>query len=165
MVGNNEIWNKLALDLEKTVDDACNRYQRLSDEIIEARPDSGEWSIKEIFGHLIDSASNNHQRFVRLQIADNLTFPDYSQDNNTWIAIQNYQEAPWDELFAMWRYCNVHLARIIRAVNLECVEHRWVVNENTAFSLGHLMTDYLRHLKDHLQQIEKNITILQSPSD
>ena len=94
MAGNNDIWNKLALGIEKTVDDACNRYQRLPAEIIAARPDPGEWSIKEIFGHLIDSASNNHQRFVRLQITDNLSFPDYSRDNGTWIAVQKYQEAP-----------------------------------------------------------------------
>ena len=165
MVENDHIWNKLASDIEKTVEDACNRYQRLPAETIEARPDPDEWSVKEIFGHLIDSASNNHQRFVRLQIADNLTFPDYSQDNSAWIAIQKYQEAPWNELLSMWRHYNFHLARIIRAVNSDCVEHHWMVNKDTAISLGHLMTDYLRHLKDHLQQIEQNITIHQSPSE
>ena len=164
MAANNDNWNKLALDIEKTVDDACNRYQRLPAEIIAARPDPGEWSIKEILGHLIDSASNNHQRFVRLQITDNLSFPDYSQDNSTWIAVQKYQEAPWDELLAMWRYYNIHLARVIRAVKSDCVENRWVANKDTAVSLGDLMTDYLRHLKDHLQQIEQNLTIIQSPA-
>ncbi|MBW2411272.1 MAG: hypothetical protein JRF72_15860, partial [Deltaproteobacteria bacterium] len=95
----------------------------------------------------------------------NLFFPDYSQDNSTWIAVQKYQEAPWDELLALWRYYNLHLARAIRSVNLDCIEHSWIVNQDTAISLGHLMTDYLRHLKDHLQQIEQNITILQTPSD
>ena len=164
MVGNNIFWNKLALDIEKTVDDACNRYQRLPAEVTAARPDPGEWSIKEIFGHLIDSASNNHQRFVRLQITDNLSFPDYSQDNSTWIAVQKYQEAPWDELLAMWRHYNIHLARVIRAVKSDCVENRWIVNKDTAVSLGHLMTDYLRHLRDHLQQIEQNLTVIRSPA-
>lgn len=162
MAGNINVWNKLASDIEKTVDDACNRLQNFPAETIEMRPDPGAWSVKEILGHLIDSASNNHQRFVRLQITDNLSFPDYSQDNSTWIAIQKYQEAPWDELLSTWRYFNFHLARIIRAVNSDCVEHLWIVNKKTAVSLGHLMTDYLRHLKDHLQQIEDNLTLFQS---
>ncbi len=165
MVGNINVWNKLASDLEKTVNDACNVLQNLPAETIEMRPGPGAWSVKEIFGHLIDSASNNHQRFVRLQITDNLSFPDYSQDNSTWVAIQKYQEASWEELLSMWRYFNLHLARIIRVVNSDCVEHLWIVNKNDAVSLGHLMTDYLRHLKEHLQQVEENIIIFQSPSD
>lgn len=162
MVADNNDWNILASDIEKTVDEACNRLQNLPAEAIEMRPDPGAWSVKEIFGHLIDSASNNHQRFVRLQITDNLSFPDYSEDNSTWIAIQKYQEAPWDELLSMWQYFNLHLARIIRAVNSDCLDHLWAVNADTSVSLGGLMTDYLRHLKDHLQQIEQNISSFRS---
>lgn len=161
MAEKNDTWDRLATDIKSTVEQACNRFTSLTAEIIEMRSDPGAWSVKEIMGHLIDSASNNHQRFVRLQIADNLSFPDYSQDNSTWIAIQKYQQAPWNELLSMWRFYNLHLARIIRAVNSDCVENVWIVNKDTAVSLGDLMTDYLRHLKDHLQQIEQNLTHLQ----
>ena len=101
MDANNTAWNKLAADFESAVDDACDRFKSLSAEVIEMRPQPGSWSIKEILGHLIDSASNNHQRFVRLQIADNLVFPDYSRDNSTWIAVQNYQETACNELLSM----------------------------------------------------------------
>jgi hypothetical protein len=31
----------------------------------EERPAPERWTKKEVVGHLIDSASNNHQRFVR----------------------------------------------------------------------------------------------------
>ena len=66
MVGNDNAWDRLASDIENTVDDACKRFKGLPAEAIEARPNPGDWSVKEILGHLIDSASNNHQRFVRL---------------------------------------------------------------------------------------------------
>ena len=63
----------------------------------------------------------------------------------------------WDELLSMWRYFNLHLARVIRALNPNCIEHVWVVDKDTSIPLGDMMTDYLRHLNDHLQQIKQNI--------
>jgi DinB superfamily len=151
------IWYKLASDIENNVTEAYERLCSLSDETIGVRPNPGDWSVKQIVGHLVDSASNNHQRFVRLQVADGLVFPDYSQDNDTWVSIQSYQEAPWDELLALWLNFHLHLARVIRTVNEECIDHIWVVDEDTSITLGSLMIDYLRHLKDHLQQISELI--------
>ncbi|CAB1073504.1 hypothetical protein D1AOALGA4SA_1867 [Olavius algarvensis Delta 1 endosymbiont] len=148
---------KLASDIEATVNEACQQLRGLSNDILVARPKPGDWSVKEIIGHLVDSAANNHQRFVRLQVADGLVLPDYSQDNETWVAIQGYQDAAWDDLLDLWRYYNLHLARVIGRVNQNCIDHVWVVNEDTSFTLGELMTDYLRHLKDHMQQIKQNI--------
>ncbi len=150
-------WGKLASDIENAVNEACQQLRSLPDKTIEARPNPGDWSVKEIVGHLVDSASNNHQRFVRLQVVDGLSFPDYSQDNDAWVSIQNYQKVPWDDLLALWRYFNFHLARVIRTVNERCIDHIWVVDENTSVTLGELMIDYLRHLKDHLQQIGEHI--------
>ena len=148
-------WDKLATDIERTVDEAYNQMRILSEETIKERPNPEDWSVKQIVGHLIDSASNNHQRFVRLQVADGLAFPDYSQDNHAWVSIQNYQEAPWDDLLALWRYFNFHLAHVIRTVDERCTDHIWIVDEDTWIALGELMIDYLRHLKDHVQQIRE----------
>jgi len=150
-------WNRLASDIEKAVNEACQQLRSLPEETIEVRPNPGDWSVKEIVGHLVDSASNNHQRFVRLQVADGLAFPDYSQDNDAWVSIQSYQEAPWDDLLALWRYFNLHLARVIQTVNERWIDHIWVVDEDTSITLGELMIDYLRHLKDHLHQIRERI--------
>jgi hypothetical protein len=150
-------WNRLASDIENAVNEACQKLRSLPEETIEARPKLGDWSVKEIVGHLVDSASNNHQRFVRLQVADGLAFPDYSQDNDAWVSIQSYQKAPWDDLLALWRYFNLHLARVIRSVNERWIDHIWVVDEDTSITLGELMIDYLRHLKDHLKQIRDRI--------
>jgi len=150
-------WNRLAADIENSVNVACQQLRSLGDEAIEARPTPDDWSVKEIIGHLVDSASNNHQRFVRLQVADDLVFPDYSQDNDAWVSIQSYQEAHWNDLLDLWRYFNLHLARIIRTVNEDCIDHKWVVDKHTPIALGELMIDYLRHLKDHLQHIRDQI--------
>ncbi len=40
-----------------------------------------KWSKKEIIGHLINSATNNHQRFVRCQFE---TIPKIVYDQNKW---------------------------------------------------------------------------------
>ncbi len=153
-------WNRLASDIESIVNEACKQLRNKPAATIEARPNPGDWSVKEIVGHLVDSASNNHQRFVRLQVADGLAFPDYGKDNMTWVNIQCYQEAPWDELLSLWQYFNLHLARVIRNVNEKRLDHIWVVDEDTSFTLGYLMIDYLRHLKDHLKQIKDQIDSL-----
>ena len=150
-------WNRLASDIEATVNEACRRIRNLPNDTVETRPDPGEWSVKEIIGHLVDSASNNHQRFVRLQVADGLVLPDYSQDNDAWVSIQSYQKTPWGDLLDLWRFFNLHLSHVIQTVDEECIDHIWVVDEYTYVTLGELMIDYLRHLNDHLQQINKCI--------
>lgn len=151
------IWNGLASDIENTVDEACEQLKRMPKEAIEARIDPSAWSVKEIIGHLVDSASNNLQRFVRLQVSDGLIFPDYSQDNDAWVSIQRYQEAPWDDLLSFWRLFNHHLSRVIRTVNKGCIDNIWVLDDDTSITLGELMIDYLRHLRGHLGQIKECI--------
>ena len=47
-------------------------------------------------GHLIDSAVNNHARFVRAQLQDDLVFPGYDQDG--WVRVQRYDERSWPAL-------------------------------------------------------------------
>src|SRR5439155_3696120 len=73
----------------------------------EQRPSPERWTRKEVLGHLIDSASNNHQRFVRGQIAAGQEFPDY--DQGPWVRIQNYRGARWHDLIDLWRAYNAHL--------------------------------------------------------
>src|SRR5688572_22799550 len=80
-----------------------------------ARPRApGKWSPREIIGHLIDSASNNHQRFVRATGQDDLVFPGYAQE--AWVSLQQYAATPWDELLGFWLSFNRHIARVMAAV-------------------------------------------------
>jgi hypothetical protein len=147
-------WDILASDIENAIEVACKKLQSLTENVVHKRPTPTDWSAKEVVGHLIDSASNNHQRFVRLQITDGLAFPDYGHDNDAWVKIQRYQDVSWDDLLCLWQGLNRHLARIIRDVNDKCIDHIWVVDEDNTITLGELMNDYLRHLKIHIVQIE-----------
>lgn len=150
--------NDLASHIEKAVYSACERLSKLSDKEVQRRPNESEWSIKEIIGHLVDSASNNHQRWVRLQIADDLRFPDYQSDNERWVRIQQYNDQAWEALLALWRFFNLHLSTIVRGVDKACLRNRWIINENSTVTLNDLMLDYLDHLNAHLDQIQKNLT-------
>jgi hypothetical protein len=144
---------QVALSIEERVNAAVNRWRDLPDKTLRFRPSANAWSTKEITGHLVDSAANNHQRFVRLQLVEQLTFPDYGQDNIHWVTIQKYQDRTWDELLDLWRLYNVQLAYIIRSVDPSCLNHVWQLNAENKVTLFDLMTDYLRHLDVHLDQI------------
>jgi hypothetical protein len=113
-------------------------------------------------GHLIDSASNNHQRFVRAQLSDDLLFLGYEQEG--WVAVQRYGERPWEALVALWREYNLHLARVIADVPDE-IRHRpravhnldqiaWkIVPKDEPATLEYFMADYVAHLENHVKQI------------
>ena len=151
---NKTDWNRLAVDLRGIVDEASEWLGNLTEDVVVKRSGEGVWSIKEILGHLVDSAANNHQRFVRLQITKDLQFPDYSRDNDRWVAIQVYNRTDWKALIQLWRHYNLHLARIIGAVDQRCTDNAWQVNRQTRYTLGELMIDYPVHMKTHLKQIE-----------
>ena len=148
---------KAADKIEQQVNSAADQWRALADTILTFRPSEDAWSTKEIIGHLIDSASNNHQRFIRLQLVEQLTFPDYGQDNIHWVRIQSYQNRAWEELLDLWRLYNLQLADIIRSVEPSCLNHFWQLDAEKRITLFDLMADYLRHLEDHLDQINDTL--------
>ena len=146
---------EVAQEIQSLVTSCVAEWRDLTEEVITHRPTPDSWSAKEIIGHLIDSASNNHQRFVRLQIRDSLIFPDYQHDNEYWVKIQRYQERPWQELLALWRHFNSHVDYLIQSVNPHCLSHAWQVDSETRISLRELMSDYLRHMRVHVAQVNE----------
>ena len=111
---------------------------------------------------MIDSASNNHQRFVRAQFTDHLVFPGYEQES--WVRAQGYKEESWPLLVELWRSFNLHLAHVMQnspeAARLASRDRHnldqigWVkVGEGEPATLEYLMRDYVGHLKNHLRQI------------
>jgi DinB superfamily len=128
----------------------------------EASRAPGKWSPKEIIGHLIDSAANNHQRFVRAQFTSDLVFPGYAQ--NEWVAVQHYQQAAWPALVQLWLSYNLHLLRIVARIpeakltelrhehNLDQIAWQTVARSE-ATTLEYFIRDYINHLKHHLRQI------------
>jgi len=148
--------------LRDAVSGAMPRLTAITDAAAAKPRAPGKWSRKEIVGHLIDSASNNHERFVRAQFTDDLMCPTYDQE--AWVRVQRYSDAPWGELIALWRYFNVQLARVIEATpreirlrprerhNLDQVAFRRLPAGEPA-TLEYFMRDYVEHLEHHLGQI------------
>ena len=147
--------NEVADDIEEEIEAAIERWEALPEDVLTYRAYADAWSIKEVIGHLIDSASNNHQRFVRLQLEEELLFPDYSKYNEQWIKIQTYQDRSWNDLLALWQHYNRHLAHLMRCVDPASLNHAWALNPETRITLFDMMVDYLRHLKEHIEQIER----------
>jgi hypothetical protein len=147
--------------LRRDVEDAVPRLRALG-EASAVRPAEGKWSPREIIGHLVDSASNNHQRFVRGQFQDTLVFPGYAQED--WVQAGQYQKAPWDDLVELWRTFNLQIARVMAATpaevrRRESLMHNFdqigfkTIPQGQPATLDHLMRDYVAHLEHHLRQI------------
>jgi hypothetical protein len=102
---------ELSEQLLSAIDDAEPRLRQIT-ALESAKPVlSGGWSPKQVVGHLIDSASNNHQRFVRAAQQPSLDFPAYDQEGN--VRVQAPQEADWSLLVSLWAAYNRYLAHII----------------------------------------------------
>lgn len=114
------------------------------------RPQPGKWSKKEILGHLIDSAVNNLQRFVRLQQDSTVRMPAYDQDR--WVAIQRHRTRPWRELVFEWQVLNRHILHLLRNLDPTTLTHTWIDGDNA--TLGFLVSDYVAHLRHHLEQLD-----------
>lgn len=137
----------------------------LSDEVISTRFNDQGRSIKMLIGHLIDSASNNHQRLVRLQYAPRcghsmpdtdmgmLVFPDYTQDNNLWLTIQDYQHEDWNLLIDLWKSYNLHISHVIRSTDPTKLRNYWIDYEGNKVTLQAMIEGYTDHLSLHLNQI------------
>lgn len=128
----------------------------LSEEVITQRINRQNRTIKQILGHLIDSASNNHQRMVRLQYSkDLLFFPDYRQDNDLWIALQDYQNADWANLIQLWKFYNLHIIHVITSVDVTKLDNYWCDFEGTKVTLKEMIEGYLDHLHLHMKEIHE----------
>ena len=138
-------------ELTALVDRHADRLHEISEELASDKPSPEQWSVKEILGHLVDSAANNHQRFVRAQFTAFLSFPEYKQ--NQWVASQRYDAYDWQSLVELWRLLNRHLAHVLRHVPPEALEARCVIGEKEPTTLMFLMEDYVDHLEHHLRQI------------
>lgn len=111
----------------------------------------GKWSRKEILGHLIDSASNNHQRFVRAQLDDKLDFPEYVQTD--WVEVQDYADESWALLVDLWSAYNLHLAHVVANIPPEKLDATCRVGSGDPVRLEDLIAEYVEHMEHHLDQI------------
>ena len=127
----------------------------LDEAVVRHRPRVDGWSIAEVMGHLIDSACNNHQRFIRAQDDGDLVFPKYEQ--RSWVDRADYATADWQPLVEFWHLYNVQLARIIRGISSPHLQTPCTIGEYQPCTLEFLVTDYLDHLNHHLAKIQERL--------
>ena len=140
----------VANDLQSVLKIA-DKLRQIDDSAASVRPAPGKWSKKEILGHLIDSATNNHQRFIRLQLAPRVDLPGYEQDD--WVRVNHYQDRRWTETIDLWLAYNSQLATIIRHVDPKTLNNVWHRPSGEDLDLEFIIRDYLVHMRHHLDQI------------
>ena len=136
------------------------RLHALPEKVITNRRNGQNRTIKQIVGHMVDSASNNTHRIIHLQYQTiPLIFPDYANlgNNDRWIAIQNYQDENWVNLVQLWKYSNLHFILVIKNVNHDKLDNVWLSALNKEVTLRDMIIDYLRHFELHISEIEELI--------
>jgi len=136
--------------LASVVAHALPLLSAISEDAASKKPAPNKWSKKEILGHLIDSAANNHQRFMRLQLQAEISLPGYDQDD--WVRLNRYQQRTWNEIVTLWSAYNRHLAAVIESLDDSALGHVWHAPDGDV-TLEFIASDYVRHLQHHLAQI------------
>ena len=148
--------------------------EKLADVETELKPSSKKWSIKEILGHLVDSAYHNHQRVIYAERQGHLVFPGYDQDH--WVLKNDYQNRGWRELILLWKMVNLHFACVVKKIKEDHLEkeysshnfHEVCMNpwpKHRRASLAYLIWDYIQHLEHHLNQVLPAYEKVGSPYD
>ncbi len=138
----------------KRLEYLCDIIPQLLTEIQEqtfsVKPEPNKWSKKEIIGHLIDSATNNHQRFVRGQFED---VPKIVYDQNKWNEFNFYQKIDGQQIISFWTIYNRQLAELIKNIPEENLSKECKSGDDKNLTLDFLINDYVEHLEHHLRQV------------
>jgi hypothetical protein len=149
-------------DFRDTILSATARLKGITEEQSRRGTSEDNWAPIQILGHLVDSAANNHQRFVRGQFTDDLVFPGYEQDR--WVSSQKYRDESWADVIQLWSAYNIHLLHVVSVIpenvltkgrenhSLDQIAFNFA-DHNKPATLEYLIRDYVDHLKHHLDQI------------
>lgn len=111
----------------------------------------GSWSRKQLLGHLIDSAANNHQRFVRASLESEYRGPRYDQE--AWVSRHGYESVAWSELVTWWTSLNQMMSWVVKLTPEEQLSVQCFIGDLPPMSLRALIEDYLDHMRHHLSQM------------
>jgi len=137
--------------LKSIISTSLPELEKINDDTSSLKKTLDQWSKKEILGHLIDSCSNNHQRIVRALYNVGDQFPIY--DQTEWVRVQHYNEMGWNYLLEFWTAYNNHLSIIIEKIPDSAGSAACSIGQEEPVTLEFIVSDYIRHLQHHLDQI------------
>jgi hypothetical protein len=145
-------------ELDQMVASWEEKFRSFPGELVVARRNQQQRTIKQIVGHMADSASNNTHRIIHMHYQDSpVSFPDYANlgNNDRWIAIQNYMDEEWNRLIDLWSALHRHLVHVIGQVKEEKLEQVWMTALGEEITLEEMILDFPRHFKLHIREIEE----------
>jgi hypothetical protein len=137
-----------------SVDHLLSLLSSVPEELVDVKPSADAWSVKQIACHLVDSASNNHQRFTHLQRTPRLIFPVYEPE--AWVAVEKPETMPWRTLLDLVRCYNAFVLHLVSNLDPSCLGHVWIV-EGKEMTLEFLARDYYRHIGWHREHLQRRI--------
>ena len=153
-----ELLDNISSDILKQVIELEEILKSGDKEVIATKTNSQNRTVKQIVGHLVDSASNNTHRIIHLQYQSSpLIFPDYANlgVNDKWIAIQDYYNYDMDDLINLMKYTNIHIANVIKKIDTTKLQNIWISALKEENTLEEMIIDYPRHFKLHLEEIKE----------
>ena len=144
----------IAADLHAAVTEGLMLFAGIDEALSRERPKPDGWCAREVVGHLIDSACNNHRRWVIGQTPGLSKFDGYEQ--NLWVSRQQYAEEPWADVVALWAAYNRHLRHVIARTPVEnTLLSAMSPDGDGPVTIGFLMQDYVGHIRHHLEQVKR----------
>lgn len=154
------IYQKLYQEIFNKIQTWEDKLLSLDESVISLPRNSQNRSIRQIVGHMVDSATNNTHRMIHLQYRETpLEFPNYATrgNNDRWISIQNYQEEDWHELISLWKFIHLHFLHVVKNVDSNKLSKEWFADENERITLEEMLLDFPRHFQLHLNEIQELI--------
>lgn len=142
--------NETSTELSAIINSIPNVFHQMSEEEFSFKPSTDKWSKKEILGHLIDSATNNHHRFVRSQFEE---LPLITYDQNNWNKFSYYQQLDKQQLIDFWTLYNKQILALMQQISEVNLNKKCNTGGAEPLTIEYLFTDYVQHLKHHLNQI------------
>ena len=156
---------RMAVDLSRrlaqTIEWELPNLRALTDEKAGPPRAEGKWSAKEELGHLIDSAANNHVRFVKGAIEPEYRGPGYAQEE--WVRVHGYGSMAWGTIVDFWFAYNTFLTALVERIPKQKLGTQCSVGADGPVTLEFLIDDYILHMQHHIDQLLRREFVTQYP--
>ena len=149
----------LANFLTETIEREIPNLRAITEQQSTVARGEGKWSPKQELGHLIDSAANNHMRFVRATLDGEFRGPHYLADD--WVRLHGYRDIPWESIVALWLGFNKLLTTLVDRIPDYRLQSPCYIGSSEPLKLSYVIEDYVLHMQHHLDLLFKRPVITQ----